>query len=54
MRFQVGILEIGIGYALIATSLVAQKETFVPASDVSFKISVEQTAWEADKSITLK
>ena len=34
-------------------SLVAQKETFVPASDVSFKISTGQTTWQAGQSITV-
>jgi hypothetical protein len=54
MRSQVQILQAGIGCALLATLLVAQSETFVPPSDVSFKISIEQTSWKAGESITLK
>lgn len=45
---------LSIGYAVLATSLVAQNETFVPPSDVSFKLSTEQTSWRAGESITLK
>ena len=47
-------LEVGISCFLFATSLVAQKGAFVPASDVSFKISNEQNSYEAGQSITLK
>lgn len=54
MRFQVQILQAGIGCALLATLLVAQRETFVPPSDVSFKISTQQTSWKAGEPITLK
>lgn len=54
MRLQAQILRTGVGCALLATSLVAQKQTFVPPSDVSFKISTEQTGWNAGESITLK
>lgn len=41
------------GLASIA-SLNAQRETFVPSSDVSFKISVERTNYQAGESIMLK
>ena len=54
MKFPGQILQAGIGCALLATSLVPQKETFVPASDVSFKISTVQTSSKAGDSITLK
>lgn len=47
-------LGIGLSCLLLTASSAAQKETFVPASDVSFKISIEQTTWKADESITLK
>lgn len=44
-----------VGFSfLLTSSLVAQKETFVPASDVSFKISTEQTSYKVGESITLK
>jgi hypothetical protein len=46
--------EVGLSCFLLTGLLVAQKETFVPPSDVSFKISSEQTSWKADESITLK
>jgi hypothetical protein len=52
--FRRQILQAAIGCALLATSLIAQKETFVPASDVSFKISTVQTSCKAGESITLK
>ena len=54
MKARAHFLEVGISCSLLATSLVAQKEVFVPASDVSFKISTEQTSYKADQSITLK
>jgi hypothetical protein len=34
--------------------MVAQRETFVPASDVSFKISTDRISYAAGESITLK
>jgi hypothetical protein len=43
-----------IGCFLSSTSLVAQKETFVPANDVSFTISPERTSYRAGEQITLK
>ena len=54
MKIQTQILQAGIGYALLVTSLVAQKETFVPASDVSFNISTERRNYKPDESITLR
>ncbi len=48
------LLEAGIGCFLLAASLLAQEEIFVPASDVSFRISTEQTNYKAGQSITLK
>ena len=47
-------VEVGMGCSLLATSLVTQKEVFVPASDVSFKISTDQTSYKAGQSILLK
>lgn len=54
MRFHLQILRAGVGCALLATLLVAQRETFVASSDVSFKISTEQTSYKAGQSIRLK
>jgi hypothetical protein len=34
--------------------LIAQRETFVPSGNVSFKISTEQASYKAGESITLK
>jgi len=47
-------LAVGLSYFLLTASPVAQKENFVPASDVSFKIATEQTSWKAGESITVK
>lgn len=46
-------IEAGIGCALVATSVIAQRKTFVPASDVSLKISTERTSYKTGQSITL-
>jgi len=47
------ILQVGIVYVLLATSLPAQKETFAPANDVSFKISTERQSYRTGEQITL-
>jgi len=47
-------LPVGLSVFLTASSIFAQKGMFVPSSDVSFKVSVVQTTWQADESITLK
>lgn len=47
-------LPVGLNFFLIASSILAQKETFVPSSDVSFKISTVQTSWRAGESITVE
>lgn len=55
-RYLAGLVTLAllsIGYAVLAAALVAQNETFVPSSDVSFKISTEQTSYKAGQSITL-
>jgi hypothetical protein len=39
---------------LIATSLVAEKETFAPANDVSFTISTDRKSYRTQEHITLK
>jgi hypothetical protein len=51
---RLNILQVGISCVLITTSLVAQKETFVPANDVSFTISPERTSYRAGEQITVK
>jgi len=48
------ITQVGMSCVLLATSLLAQKETFVPASDVSFKISTDRSSYRAGEPITLK
>jgi hypothetical protein len=47
-------LAVAISYFLLIAPLVAQRETFVPSSDVSFKISTERASYKAGESITLK
>jgi hypothetical protein len=47
-------VQVGIGCILFTTLLVAQKETFVPASDVSFRISTDRSRYRAGEPITLK
>ena len=47
-------LPVGLSFFLIASSILAQKEAFVPSSDLSFKISTVQTSWKAGESITVK
>ena len=48
------LLAVVINIFLPTAPLVAQRETFVPSSDVSFKISTEQACYKAGESITLK
>jgi hypothetical protein len=48
------LLVVVINCFLPIAPLVAQRETFVPPSDVSFKISAEQASYKAGDSITLK
>jgi len=48
------ILQLGITYILFATSPPAQKETFVPANDVSFTVSTQRRSYRAGEQITLK
>jgi len=54
VKFQAPFLRAGIASVLLAASLSAQKKTFAPANDVSFKISTSLTTWGAGESITLK
>jgi hypothetical protein len=48
------ILQVGINCILLTISVVAQKETFVPANDVSFSISTELSSYRAGEQIILK
>jgi hypothetical protein len=54
MDYRTRILQVGIGCVLLTTSLVGQKETFVPANDVSFTISTDRSSYRAGEQITLK
>jgi hypothetical protein len=49
----VHIVQAGTFCLLLTTSLVAQRETFVPATDVSFKISTDRSSYRAGELITL-
>jgi hypothetical protein len=48
------ILQLGISCIPFATSLLARKETFAPANDVSFTVSTERRRYRAGEQITLK
>jgi hypothetical protein len=48
------ILRLGIVFVLIAASALVQKETFVPANDVSFSISAEQQNYRTGERIRLR
>jgi hypothetical protein len=47
------ILQLGIMCTLFATSLLAQKEIFVPANDASFSVSTERRSYKVGEQITL-
>ena len=54
MRCRASFLHVGISCVLLAASLLAQKETFAPASDVSFGISTDRGRYRAGELISLK
>ena len=54
MKWQANIVQVGAICLLLTMSLAAQNETFVPPSDVSFKISTERSIYRAGEPITLK
>jgi hypothetical protein len=54
MKWRIRILQIGISCVLLTTLLLAQKQTFVPANDVSFRISTDQSSYRVGDKITLK
>jgi len=54
VKSRIRILCIVIGVLLLTTSLVAQKETFAPANDVSFRISTDRNSYTAGEEIIVK
>jgi len=48
MRRRTQIPQFGLAYFLLASSLAAQKEVFVPGNDVSFTLSVERPTYEVE------
>ena len=48
------LLAVATSCFLPIATVVAQLKTFVPSSDVSFKISTERVGYKAGESITLK
>jgi hypothetical protein len=54
VKYHAQIVQVVSLSLLLATSMVAQRDTFVPASDVSFKISTDRISYAAGESITLK
>jgi len=54
MKYLAPLAQVGTFCLVLATSLVAQREIFVPASDVSFKISTERSSYRAGELIILK
>jgi hypothetical protein len=53
MNCRTHILQVCMSCVLF-TSLTAQKQTFVPANDVSFSICTERSSYRAGEQITLK
>ncbi len=54
MDYRRRILQVGTGCVLLTTLLAGQKETFVPANDVSFTVSTERSSYRVGEQITLK
>ncbi len=54
MRSLICIVLVGITCVLLTTSLIAQKEIFAPANDVSFRVSTDRSSYRAGEQITLK
>ncbi len=44
------ILHVCIGCVLIAISLIAQEDTFVPAADVSFTVSTDRNRYGSSRA----
>ena len=53
MRRRTKTPQVGLAYFLLASSLPAQKEVFVPANDVSFTLSAERPTYRSGEQITL-
>lgn len=53
MTFRAPFLWVVIAGVLVSTPLSAEKHIFVPANDVSFKISTVSQIWGTDESVTL-
>ena len=53
MKCQAQIVLVVTACLSLATSMAAQRETFAPSSDVSFKISTDRISYAAGDSITL-
>ncbi len=54
MRRRTKTPQVGLAYFLLASSLPAQKEVFVPANDVSFTLSAERPTYRSGEQIALK
>jgi len=54
VKFRVLALQVAVGCVFLAPLLSAQKKTFAPANDVSFKISTASKTYRTGQSITLK
>lgn len=54
VKWQSGVLLAFTNCVLLASSLFAQKDTFVPPNDVSLLISTERSSYRAGEQITLK
>jgi hypothetical protein len=54
VKFRALVLQVGIGCVFLATLLSAQKKTFAPANDVSFKIFTASKTYRTGQSITLE
>jgi hypothetical protein len=54
MNRHLAILRITTGALLLVTAVFGQKETFVPANDVSFTVSTERSSYTAGEQIFLK
>ena len=54
VKWRTRILLVGVISFLLLSSLAAQKETFAPASDVSFGISTDRSSFRAGEAITVE
>ena len=54
MKYPPTILHVCIGCVLIAISLIAQEDTFVPAADVSFTVSTDRNRYGPREPIAVR